>query len=234
MPSRSANTSVVEENAAGSYSAPSPSGMSRDSPGSASPSAVSRMLRIDSSCRSVHAIWIDASSASRGVSAGPPSIVTSATPSASTTTVGSRPGMVVVARDLPQRRSGSCREAAHQGADELLATRDRDRLGHQDLAGRVEVEDVDGAEVVQGPLAAHDERVGRLGDAPLARLEVQPEVQSGRPARAACRRRRRGRRAGRRRRGRPGRRGGWAAPSGRPPRRRASAPPAATSPVPAR
>ena len=61
-------STVVDEKPAGSYSAPLSTRMSRDRPGSDSPSAVSRMDRIDWSWRSVQASWTAASSDSCGVS----------------------------------------------------------------------------------------------------------------------------------------------------------------------
>ena len=77
----------------------------------------------------------------------------------------------------PLQVLGRLEEPVGERGGQLVATGDEDRLGHQDLAGPVEEVQRDLDEALGEPVGPHDQGVARVGDAVLAVLQRQVEVE---------------------------------------------------------
>ncbi len=77
--------------------------------------------------------------------------------------------------DPAQRVARAAQQPGHQRGRQLVALGDEDRLGHQDLAGRVEEVERDLLVLRLEPAVGDDHRVGRLVDAPLVVLDGHRE-----------------------------------------------------------
>ena len=123
------------------------------------------------------------SAARRGVSG------TSATPLSVTTTDRSRSVREGSADRLTsrERRARSGEQAADQVGGRLLAARDEHRVGQQHPTGLVVEVEVEPGEAARSKNeVAHDQRVDRVVDAPLAVLGDEVEAQVSSTVRAAC------------------------------------------------
>ncbi len=134
--------------------------------------------------RSVHTSWADRwFSAASLIAAKSALNSTSATPWSDTGTDGRNAfnGGTYVRTAAAVGPAGPLREAGDEARGQLVADQDVDGIGHEALAGPVEVVDVERPEVVVEELAADQEPGLRVGDAPLAVDPLEP-VGDGRRA----------------------------------------------------